>query len=223
MTNPNISFLTRHDSEVGEGIFDSIAWALSQHAERIDTGEYNTAVLYGNEDAPDKIEFFKNADPNHDEVADYLWTSPDSSHDYEVIVGNVGTVYSGSDATNAETIYAGYVETSLGSVGRASGEPVTLMQDGEPVREHTPLDADEDDAPEPQAALRVYTLPELTDLHLADFRAIAAQHPKDCCVGVGKTEIRVTDSATYLVTSYVTRPNVFIEEWSEEQHDLRKL
>ena len=223
MTNPNISFLTRKDSEVGEGDFDSIAWAFETHVKAPDTGEYQTAVLYGNEDAPERIEFFKNADPNHDEVADYIWIDPDFSHHYQVVVGNLGTVYTGANATDAATQYAAYVEISLGSVGRTAGQPVTMLQDGEPVREHTPPETAEADEPEPEAALRVYTLPELTDLHIADFRVIAAQHPKDCCVGVGKTEIRVTDTGTYLVTSFVTRPNVFVEEWSEEQHMLRKL
>lgn len=51
---------------------------------------------------------------------------------YEVIVGNVGTVYDGFDFSDARDIYAQYKRLSKGKHGRAAGESVTLMQDGEP-------------------------------------------------------------------------------------------
>lgn len=57
--------------------------------------------------------------------------------DYQVIVGNVGTVYSGPDKTVAEAAYAYYREMSCSSKGaRCYLEDVTLMVDGEPTLEH---------------------------------------------------------------------------------------
>lgn len=55
---------------------------------------------------------------------------------YEVVVGNVGTVYSGPDAQDALSTFNVYVEQSKADQGRAGGEDVTLMRDGEPVREY---------------------------------------------------------------------------------------
>lgn len=56
---------------------------------------------------------------------------------YTVIVGNVGTVYDGTDAAVAQTKFHTYIEASKSDVGRASGESVTLMRDGEIVDEYT--------------------------------------------------------------------------------------
>jgi hypothetical protein len=55
---------------------------------------------------------------------------------WEVIVGNVGTVYSGSDESAARAKFASYVEISNGGAGRAGGESVTLMKDGDISEEH---------------------------------------------------------------------------------------
>lgn len=55
---------------------------------------------------------------------------------YEVIVGNIGIVYSGTDRSDAFHSYNSYVELSVDEVGRAAGESVTLMEDGEPIKEH---------------------------------------------------------------------------------------
>jgi len=51
---------------------------------------------------------------------------------YEVIVGNIGTVYSGDDMAEAKSTYESYVADSKADYGRAGGEDVTLMVDGEP-------------------------------------------------------------------------------------------
>ena len=56
---------------------------------------------------------------------------------YKVIVGNVGTVYTGSSKMKALEIYGEYVEQSASHYGRSGGEEVTLMADGEPIREHS--------------------------------------------------------------------------------------
>ena len=52
---------------------------------------------------------------------------------YEVIVGNVGMVHDGKNRRKAEAVYAEYRRTK--NPGRASGETVTLMVNGEPERE----------------------------------------------------------------------------------------
>lgn len=50
---------------------------------------------------------------------------------FEIIVSNVGTVYSGTDATLARQIYHDYCVMSSHNVGRAGGEEVTLFHNGE--------------------------------------------------------------------------------------------
>jgi hypothetical protein len=48
---------------------------------------------------------------------------------YQVIVGNIGTVYTGECASDAWADYHEYVGQSLAEHGRASGESVTIMED----------------------------------------------------------------------------------------------
>jgi hypothetical protein len=55
---------------------------------------------------------------------------------YEVIVGNIGTVYGGVSKAAALKKYTTYVRQSKSESGRAGGEDVTLMSDGEPIKEH---------------------------------------------------------------------------------------
>lgn len=55
---------------------------------------------------------------------------------FEVIVGNVGTVYSGPNKREAVLRYNTYVDRSKTGRGRCGDEDVTLMQDGEIVMEH---------------------------------------------------------------------------------------
>lgn len=56
---------------------------------------------------------------------------------YELIVGNIGTVYTGDDRAEADRLFDHYVAQSKSERGRAGGEDVTLFEDGEPIREHT--------------------------------------------------------------------------------------
>jgi hypothetical protein len=59
------------------------------------------------------------------------------STNYEVICGNIGYVYQGTDREQAESDFAEYVDQSNRRVGsRAYGEDVTLSADGAIVREH---------------------------------------------------------------------------------------
>lgn len=55
---------------------------------------------------------------------------------YEVVVGNIGTVHHGNDRRTAERVFAEYVSQSKEGYGRASGEPVTLLGDGEILKEY---------------------------------------------------------------------------------------
>jgi lipoprotein-anchoring transpeptidase ErfK/SrfK len=55
----------------------------------------------------------------------------DNSILYEVIIGNIGTVYSGKDGFEAFKRFQIYSGQSKGNYGRATGEDVTLMKNGE--------------------------------------------------------------------------------------------
>ena|SRR5689334_16108675 len=69
-----MKLLTRKDTDVGNGAFDSIAWAFSEHLGYRDTGAYQSAVLHGNEDSPDKIEFYLQAEPTVNDKPELIWT-----------------------------------------------------------------------------------------------------------------------------------------------------
>lgn len=55
---------------------------------------------------------------------------------YQVIVGNVGIVYSGSHYDKAMHAFTVYQHQSESEVGRASGENITLMCNDEIEREY---------------------------------------------------------------------------------------
>ena len=50
---------------------------------------------------------------------------------YEVIVANIGTVYSGTCRKTAKSIWNGYLKQSKANYGRAGGENVCMMENGE--------------------------------------------------------------------------------------------
>ncbi len=50
---------------------------------------------------------------------------------YTVLVGNIGTVYDGPLLKQALEDYGEYKRQSISNYGRAAGEPVTLLKDGE--------------------------------------------------------------------------------------------
>lgn len=54
---------------------------------------------------------------------------------FQVIVGNIGQVYDGSNFMEASAHFAEYVRQSKTGRGRAGGESVTLMHKGEIKRE----------------------------------------------------------------------------------------
>lgn len=55
---------------------------------------------------------------------------------YEVIVGNIGTVYSGDKLGLAIKCYSDYRKLSKRDIGRASNESVVMFKDGEILHEH---------------------------------------------------------------------------------------
>lgn len=55
---------------------------------------------------------------------------------YEVIVGNIGTVYTGASKLEARKAYLSYVKDSLAGFGRAGGEGVVLLRDDDIFAEH---------------------------------------------------------------------------------------
>lgn len=59
---------------------------------------------------------------------------------YQVIVGNIGTVYDGSNEKEATKHFREYKRQSERGLGRAGCEPVTLMEDNEVKREHLGID-----------------------------------------------------------------------------------
>ena len=61
---------------------------------------------------------------------------------YQVIVGNIGTVHEGNNPATARGVYDEYKQQSQSGYGRAAGEPVTMFKDGEPHVEYSPPGAD---------------------------------------------------------------------------------
>jgi len=55
---------------------------------------------------------------------------------YEVIAGNVGTIYLGDEPLVARRAYLDAVWLSTHEKGRMAGESVYLMKNGEPISEH---------------------------------------------------------------------------------------
>lgn len=50
---------------------------------------------------------------------------------YEIIVGNIGSVYYGTNPATAQIVYDEYIAQSQARYGRASGESVHWMVDGD--------------------------------------------------------------------------------------------
>jgi hypothetical protein len=57
-------------------------------------------------------------------------------HTHEVVVGNIGTVYSGTSRETAGEAFQTYAEQSETNYGRVAGETVTWLDNGEIVKEH---------------------------------------------------------------------------------------
>ncbi len=65
-------------------------------------------------------------------------------NNYEVVVGNIGSVHQGHNRRKAETIFKTYVEQSKDGYGRAGGEQVTLFQNDDIAKEYNPPAAEDE-------------------------------------------------------------------------------
>lgn len=63
-------------------------------------------------------------------------------NNYEVLVGNIGLVHAGPGYAVALGVFNDYKKLSNAGFGRAAGEAVTLLKNGEPLKEFTPKDSD---------------------------------------------------------------------------------
>ena len=93
---------------------------------RFHTGEF---------DSQRDAESFRTSLPNQD---DYTVQSfiEETEQTFHIVVGNIGTVYSGNDSTEANRIFDLYKQLSIDGYGRVTSEPVTLMRDNEPWIEY---------------------------------------------------------------------------------------
>jgi hypothetical protein len=76
-----MTMLSRRDRHVGAGEFDSIKWAFETHVGKPDDPAYNYAVLYGNEDAPDRIDFWAR-EPQEGVMPRLIWRAT-TRHTFE--------------------------------------------------------------------------------------------------------------------------------------------
>jgi hypothetical protein len=74
--------------------------------------------------------------PDEEENGPTIASDKTAGGEWEVVVGNIGTVYSGPDEQEAQDVYNTYVDQSLSGAGRGVGEDVVLMKDGEIAQEH---------------------------------------------------------------------------------------
>ena len=58
---------------------------------------------------------------------------------FQVIVGNIGTVYEGNQLKQALIDYKEYIEQSKNNYGRVSQESVAIFKNGEPWKEYSPV------------------------------------------------------------------------------------
>jgi hypothetical protein len=77
-------------------------------------------------------------------VAADRWETLGGPVQWEVLVGNIGRTYDGTDEAEARATFAKYVTQSSAGYGRAGGEGVTLMKAGEIVAEHFGEEGEED-------------------------------------------------------------------------------
>ena len=91
---------------------------------------------------------------------------PEPSTEWEVVVGNVGTVYSGPSEEEARAVYSEY---EMGRGGRATGEPVTMMHDGEIVEEYPSADEELVSYPDDPMTDEEFMTPNTVEETMDDF------------------------------------------------------
>ena len=58
--------------------------------------------------------------------------------EWQVVVGNIGTVYTGNNRKEAVADFVAYAALSRRGIGRAGNESVALLKNGDLVRERRP-------------------------------------------------------------------------------------
>jgi hypothetical protein len=67
------TFITRNDTNVGVGAFDSIAWAYEVHLKEPDPHDFDSAIIFGTEDSPERIEFYTLESPTITDTPARVW------------------------------------------------------------------------------------------------------------------------------------------------------
>lgn len=73
------TFMTRHDTDVGDGVFDSIHWLFETVLKESDPQDtdpdlpVDSAIVYGNEDSPERIEFYSLESPTITDTPVRVW------------------------------------------------------------------------------------------------------------------------------------------------------
>lgn len=95
---------------------------------------------------------------------------------YKIIVSNIGMVAEGDKFMDVYSTYLEYVSMSQDSIGSASGEDVTLLCNGEPIREFwgSLHDDDEIDGVQQSVSLSEYTYtpPDIAALMRDAYKAV---------------------------------------------------
>jgi hypothetical protein len=80
--------MTRHDTDVGAGEFDSIHWLFETVLDEPDPQDVDpglpvdSAMVYGNEDSPERIEFYSLESPLITDTPVRVWTQPEPTNVY---------------------------------------------------------------------------------------------------------------------------------------------
>ena len=82
-------------------------------------------MLVGDETSPERVELYVT---DHYLATPFAVFHPDARPTYSVIVGNIGTTYSGYCKRTAQIHANGYIDLSKRGAGRAGGESVILME-----------------------------------------------------------------------------------------------
>jgi hypothetical protein len=81
-----------------------------------------------------------------DPVTEFLTRVTNAPAKWEIYVGNIGNVYSGTDSIKAKALFTEYVQRSKNGDGRAAGERVTLVYDHEILQEYPGSSSNSDDS-----------------------------------------------------------------------------
>jgi hypothetical protein len=119
-------------------------WFADDNKTKLESSQVADRLSYLHSTSPNADRHFETAEQytarmqpeEFQAVADDALTAYKAEQTFDVIVGNIGTVYSGNDSMEANRIFDVYKQLSKDGYGRAAFEPVTLMRNNEPWIEH---------------------------------------------------------------------------------------